>query len=209
MRMEAYEQDTREPHRRSLLGARVTPAILLLVVGLIAVFRLWIVETAYVEGRSMLDTLQPGDRVLVLKMMKPKRFDIVLVQAAKRGGVDIKRIVGMPGDAISMVPHTRTLGPFYARFVYGGQVYIDGIPYDESYATGMAPSSVPPLKLLENQYFVLGDNRDESTDSRRYGPVSAEDIRGVAVAVVYPFDRIGWLGQNVQVTPTTTASIPH
>jgi len=205
--MDAYEAENRQPHRRSLLRTRVTPVVLLLVVGSIAVFRLWIVETAYVEGRSMLNTLRPGDRVLVLKIIEPKRFDIVLVQDPELRGIDIKRIVGMPGDVVSMVPHKRASRLWASSFRYGGQLYIDGIPYDESYATAMVPSSVPPLKLPGKAYFVLGDNRDESTDSRRYGPISAADIRGVAVAVVYPLDRIGWLGQDVRVATPTTASI--
>ena len=186
--MVEVEHSEPEQRRKSLLLSRVTPGMALLVIGAILVLRLWVVETAYVEGRSMQDTLRQSDRVLILKLLKPKRFDVVLVDDPEEGGTDIKRIVGMPGDVVSMVP--RVVGGGGPRMVYGSQLYLNSQPYDEPYATSVIPSSLPPMKVPKESYFVMGDNRDDSTDSRRYGPVKKEHVRGVAVAVVFPINRI-------------------
>ena len=187
--MVEVEHSEPKQRRKSLLLSRVTPGTALLVIGAILVLRLWVVETAYVEGRSMQDTLQQGDRVLVLKLLKPKRFAVVLVDDPEEGGTDIKRIVGMPGDIIWMVP--RVVDTFRPGVLYrGSQLYLNSQPYEEPYATSVIPSSLPPMRVPKESYFVMGDNRDDSTDSRRYGPVKSEHVRGVAVAVVFPIKRI-------------------
>jgi len=186
--MVEVEHSEPEQRRKSLLRSRVTPGTLLLVIGAIAVLRLWVVETAYVEGRSMQDTLQQGDRVLILKLLKRQRFSVVVVDDPEEGGTDIKRIVGMPGDVVSMVPHTASSRG--STVIYGSQLYLNSQPYEEPYATSVIPSSLPPIRVPKESYFVMGDNRDDSTDSRRYGPVKKEHVRGVAVAVVFPIDRI-------------------
>lgn len=185
--MDQIERTEPTRQRRSLLLSRVTPGTALLVIGAILVLRLWVVETAYVDGASMYDTLQQGDRVLILKLLQRERFDVVVVSDPE-GGTDIKRIVGMPGDVIAMVP-----GVVLVRGIpafSGSQLYLNSQLYEEPYATSAAPSSLQPLKVPDNSYFIMGDNRDDSIDSRRYGPVEAERVRGVAVAVVYPLNRM-------------------
>ncbi len=87
-----------------------------------------------------------------------------------------------------MVPHVEVSGG--DEIVYGSQLYLNGKPYDEPYATSVIPSSMPPVRIPQDAYFVLGDNRDASIDSRRYGPVQWGAIRGVGVAVVYPPSRM-------------------
>lgn len=186
--MVEVEQSEPKQRQKSLLLSRVTPGMALLVIGAILVLRLWVVETAYVEGRSMQDTLQQGDRVLVFKLLKPERLDVVLVDDPEEGGTDVKRIAGMPGDVVSMVPYVTGSGA--SRVVYGSQLYLNSQPYDEPYATSAMPSSLPPMKVPKESYFVMGDNRDESMDSRRYGPVKRKHVRGVVVAVVFPIRRI-------------------
>jgi len=180
-----------ERKQKSLLLRRVTPGMALLVIGAILVLRLWVVETAYVEGRSMQDTLQQGDRVLIFKLLRRERFDVVVLNDPEEGGIDIKRIVGTPGDVVSVVPHVKDVGRH--QVVYGGELYVNAQPYEEPYAASAIPSSLPPAKVPEDSYFVMGDNRDDSIDSRQYGPVKAKNIRGVAVAVVFPIDRIQML----------------
>lgn len=186
--MVEVEHSEPEQRRKSLLLSRVTPGTALLVIGAILVLRMWVLETAYVEGRSMQDTLQQGDRVLILKLLQPGRFDVVLVDDPEEGGTDIKRIVGMPGDTVSMVPYVAAGAR--STSIYGSQLYLNSQPYVEPYATSVIPSSLPPMKVPKESYFVMGDNRDDSIDSRRYGPVKREHVRGVAVAVVFPINRI-------------------
>lgn len=187
--------------RRSLLTSRVTPGMALVVIGAIAVLRLWVVETAYVEGRSMMETLQQGDRVLVLKPLEPKRFGIVVLVDPQEGGIDIKRVVGMPGEVVSMVPHL--VGEGERQVPVGSDVYINAKPLEEPYASSVLPKVMAPRKVPEGKYFVMGDNRDDSVDSRSYGPIDGKSVRGVAVAVVYPFGRARVIAGKEAVRPAS------
>jgi len=189
--------------RKSLLRSRVTPLTFLALIAAIAIFRLWLVETAYVEGRSMQTTLEPGDRVLIVKPVDRQRFDVVVVVDPQEGGIDIKRIVGLPGDVVSMVPHVVDTGGG-ATGVYGSQLYINSQPYDEPYATSVLPTSLRPIKVPPDHYYVMGDNRDDSVDSRSYGPIKAENVRGVGVAVVYPFNQVRKLVADASPAPTAS-----
>jgi signal peptidase I len=195
-----------KPPRRSLLLTRVTPGIAVLILASIAVLRIWVVETAIVEGNSMADTFHSGDRVLISKLLTVSRFDIVVLRDPQTGGVDIKRVVGMPGDVVSMVPHVAD--PGVGHSVYGGQLYLNSIPYKEPYATSALPSSMPPTKVPGDSYFVLGDNRDGSVDSRSYGPVKAKSVRGVALAVVYPPSHARMLDRDPRAAPDMAAIEP-
>jgi signal peptidase I len=191
----------------SLFLRRVTPGMIVLILLAIAALRLWVVETAIVEGRSMEGTLLPGDRVLVLKLLHPTRFDVVLMNDPDGRGVSIKRIIGIPGDVVSIIP--RVFETSRGQLPYGSQVYLNGRPYEEPYAAALVPTSMRPIEMPADTYFVLGDNRDLSIDSRRYGPVSADSIRGVAVAVVFPFARIALIepgSQNAALATAQTSS---
>lgn len=177
--------------RKSLLRSRVTPGMLFLIIGAILVLRLWVVETAYVEGGSMNDTLQQGDRVLIFKRLEPKRFDIVVFKDPQEGGIDIKRVIGLPNEMVYMVPKLVPEGD--QQMPVGSQVYINEKPLEEPYAISLLPKAMAPRTIKPTRYFLLGDNRDVSIDSRDYWGVERKDIRGVAVAVVYPFSRARWL----------------
>ncbi len=198
--MTEVESGERRRKRKSLLLTRVTPVTALLVFGSIGVLRLWVVESAYVEGDSMADTLHSGDRVLIIKPIGLERFDIVLLEEPETGEIDIKRIVGMPGEVVSMVPGAVAAGR--RQVPYGSDLYINSQRYEEPYATSVIPTSLTPVKVPQGAYFVMGDNRDDSIDSRTYGAVKRDRIRGVAVAVVYPFGRVKTL-----VAPETPAAI--
>jgi signal peptidase I len=75
-----------------------------LVIAAVAALRLWVVESAIVDGFSMASTLEPGEWVLVLKPLKPHRFSVVTLADPEGGGTLIKRVVGMPGDTIAIEP---------------------------------------------------------------------------------------------------------
>lgn len=132
-------------------------------------------STSYiVRGKSMLPTLADGQRTRVdtriYQQSIPQRGDIVVFQhriPGKEGTeASVKRIVGLPGEHVRLA---------------GGHVLIDGILLNESYALGatQAPEGQATQWLLDaGQWFLLGDNRADSLDSRRLGPVQTEDLVG-------------------------------
>ena len=174
--------------RSSLLQSRATPLMVVLVVAAVVGLRLWVVETVIVDGHSMADMLEPNDRVLVIKVLRAKRLYVVVLEDPAAGDTVIKRLIGMPGDTVSMTPYTVREGK--QVLALGSQLYIDGAPQDEAYATSLVPVSMPPIQMGDDEYFVAGDNRDASIDSRRYGPVDGEQMIGVGVAVIYPPTRV-------------------
>lgn len=148
---------------------------LLLVMVLVFVFmfgvvRPFIAETFHIPSESMAPTLEAGDRALVNKFAyrftEPKRGDVVLFQDTQNRAT-IKRVVGLPGESIS---------------VWDGVLRVNGEPRRETYvdyeltdSTFFGPEEVPA-----GHVFVMGDNRTNSEDSRTFGPVPEEDLRGKA-----------------------------
>lgn len=133
-----------------------------------------------IQGPSMEPTLRTGDRVLVEKIGyhfdTPQRGDVVLIQDENGGEDLIKRVAALPGETVS---------------VRGDTVYVDGEPLPGARASRDLPgfsglsATVPP-----GHVYVLGDNRDHSTDSRYFGPVSLERIEGEALATFWPLNRV-------------------
>lgn len=137
-----------------------------------------------VEGSSMEPSLSDGDQIIVENLSyyfhDPERFDVV-VFPTQEGVSYIKRVIGMPGEAV---------------WIYDGQIYINGELLVEEYGNesledpGMAAVEV---QLGEDEYFVLGDNRNASIDSRQVdvGTVHRQDIKGRAWFRFYPFKKMG------------------
>lgn len=142
-----------------------------------------------VTGNSMDQTLSQGDMVLMEKFSKVKRFDVIVFQQTD-GTIYIKRVIGLPGDEIR-----------YEK----DQLYVNGHKMSESFLTNnrshdhqVSPYTkdfqlnelIGEKKLPNNEYFVLGDNRRISKDSRSFGTVQGKDILGKAQAVYYPLTHI-------------------
>lgn len=146
-----------------------------------------------VSGSSMEATLSDGDNLIVDKLTyriwDPERFDIVVFPYEGPGSSDsffgktyyIKRIIGLPGETVYID--------------YDGNIFINGVKLDENY--GLARISNPgiaaePLVLGEDEYFVMGDNRNNSSDSRfsNVGPIKGSHFTGRALCRIYPFDKI-------------------
>jgi signal peptidase I len=127
-----------------------------------------------VDGQSMAPTLKSGSVILVKRSEKVRRFDIVaLVERVKENGSSkniIKRVIGLPGDTIT---------------VLNGTLYINDSKYEEPYLQEKFikeyKKSSYTLKVPKDMYFVLGDNRDVSKDSRQVGSFVKKSVIGVAM----------------------------
>ncbi|MEK6754081.1 MAG: signal peptidase I [Chloroflexota bacterium] len=128
-----------------------------------------------VDGTSMLPTLENGEFVLVNKMSyrigEVDRGDIIVFHFPLNPEEElIKRVIGLPGDQVQ---------------VQDGQVYVNGQLLNEPYIA-QAPSYTGVWTILEGQIFVLGDNRNNSNDSKDWGLLPADNLVGKAVLIYWP-----------------------
>lgn len=116
-----------------------------------------------VEGDSMAPALLPGQFLVATRSERIRRGDVVVVRLPSRGIEVVKRVVGLPGERITIA---------------GGRVEVNGHPLREPYASGTGAAG--DWDLGPDEHFILGDNRDRSTDSRDFGPVPSRAVAGVA-----------------------------
>ncbi len=143
-----------------------------------------------VEGNSMLPTLQHQERLVITKLFyKPKAKDIVVVKSHELGKHIIKRVIAVPGDVIDIDSST-------------GDVMVNGEVLEEPYILeklrSAGAANIYPLTIPEEHVFVMGDNRNNSSDSRNLGLISYDDIVGRASLRVMPFSRFGTLYDNLE-----------
>jgi signal peptidase I len=139
-----------------------------------------------VEGTSMAPTLSNQEHLFINKFIyhfEPiERGDVVVfwypLDPAKSF---IKRVVGLPGDTVA---------------IRRGHVYVNGREISEPYVPKryLGDESYPPVVVPKGDYYVMGDHRDDSYDSRSFGPVPRKYIYGKAVFAYWPLQRFGWIG---------------
>lgn len=149
---------------------------------LAALIMAFVARAFTVDGPSMLPTLRHGERLIVDKLTyrfsEPQRGDIVVFRyPADPSQYFIKRLIGIPGDVVE---------------VKSGLVFLNGQPLEESYARHPVYGRFGPAQVPENHYFVLGDNRNNSEDSRdpRVGFVPRDHLVGRAIWRYWPLDRM-------------------
>jgi signal peptidase I len=150
--------------------------------------RTFVAEARYIPSESMLPTLQVNDRLIIEKISyhfkDPKHGDVVVFEPTKalkeKGFKDafIKRIIGLPGDRVEIKQE---------------KVYVNGDVITEGYIEGAPKYNFGPVTVPDDQYLVLGDNRNNSYDSHYWGYVPRENLIGRAVVRFWPPDRIGSL----------------
>ena len=168
---------------KELLGWIVYIAVIIGLTWLIITF---VGQRTRVSGHSMEATLHDGDNLIVDKLSyrfrDPKRFEIIVFPYRhKENTYYIKRIIGLPGETVQ---------------VKDGYVYIDGEKLDENYGLEVmedAGIAAEPIELGEDEYFVLGDNRNHSSDSRdpSVGILHRDELIGRAWIRICPLDSIG------------------
>lgn len=144
----------------------------LIVIGVL-LLRTFIVTPIKVNGSSMYDTLKGNEICILNKLDKIDRFDIIVTDY--EGERLIKRVIAMPGETIE---------------VENGFIYINDKKIKDKYGYGET-DDFEKVTLEEDEYFVMGDNRKISKDSRIIGPINKEDISGTTNLILYPFNKIG------------------
>jgi signal peptidase I len=185
--------EDRAGRRKAFLkGVLEIPVILLISFVLVFGFvRPVVAAPFHIPTESMVPTLMVKDRLLVNKLAydlnDPERGDIVLFENQQDGKDPlIKRVIGLPGETLEL---------------RDGRVYVDGEPLEEPYLKrdpcrpGYPKTcSFGPVTVPRNHYFMMGDNRTNSLDSRFFGPVPEDDVVGEALVRFWPVSRAGGPG---------------
>lgn len=151
----------------------VIPYIVIVVA--VVLIRTFIITPVRVDGDSMKNTLKNGDILLLYKLSSIDRFDIIVLDEEKDNEKIIKRVIGLPGETVA---------------IKKGKIYINDKVIDDEYAYGET-SDFDKVTLADDQYFILGDNRLISKDSRYFGPIKDNEIKGKIVFRLFPFTKIG------------------
>ena len=159
--------------------------VLALLIALL--IKTFLFQAFYIPSESMVPTLKVHDRVLVNKLsykLHPVHRDDIVVFKAPKGsdpGIDdlVKRVIGLPGETVE------------GR---DGHVYIDNKPLSETYLPqGTFTSDFAPVHIPAHSYWVMGDNRGNSKDSRVFGVITKNEIVGRVFVRIWPFSRLGWM----------------
>lgn len=191
---EESDNNLQEENKKEKKSSKTTIIKDFIFYALLFIFCLYVIPTfiiqkTIVDGPSMENTLQDRDQLMVEKISyhfdNLKRFDIVVFYPYGREEKEyyIKRIIGLPGETVQ---------------IKGKDIYINGEILKENYGkdpitkAGMAAN---PITLADDEYFVMGDNRKVSFDSRyeEVGPVHKKDIGGKAILRVWPLNKFGLL----------------
>jgi signal peptidase I len=181
----AYDDPQQDPAFSWRAILEIVQALALAVV-ISVVLNLFVVQVTEVRQRSMETTLLQNDRVLVSKLDyrfgTPQRGDIIVFNPPIDSSIPyVKRVIAVGGERIDL---------------RDGNVFVNGQPVDIPQAHGatspQAPSITYPFTVPQGDIFVLGDNRQQSSDSRTFGPVPSANIIGKVIVRFWPLDRLNF-----------------
>jgi len=177
----APEPDAGQPQTSTTQGSSLFREIVetLLLTVVIFVLVNAITGRFRIDGSSMEPSLHDGEYVIVnrvtYRLQPPQRGDVIVFQ--REGSREfIKRVVGLPGETVE---------------VRGGHVLVNGVALNESYIAQPNAYTMEPRKISPNEYFVLGDNRNNSSDSHNWGTVALNTIDGKAWVIYWPLKDWG------------------
>jgi len=163
---------------------------IVVVLAILVMIYLFIMSPQEINGASMEPSFHNGEYILTNKILykfrEPERGDVVIFKSPRNKEIDyIKRIIGLPGDTVSLRNNS-----FYVNEQKVEEPYLEpGITIFGGSFLAEGDTIVVP----EGTYFVAGDNRPHSSDSREFGTVAKEDFIGVAILRYFPFSRMGML----------------
>ncbi len=154
----------------------IYPYIIIIIV--VILFRTFIATPIKVDGQSMHPTLNGNELLILNKLGKIERFKIVIVDEDTDDL--IKRVIGLPNETIE---------------IKNSNIYINGKKIEDKYGDGRT-SDYEKITLKKDEYFVMGDNRENSRDSRMIGPIKKSKIKGTTNFIIFPFNKIGKIDKN-------------
>lgn len=194
---EAVRSDLNAKQRSQMRAVWEWVFVVVIAIGAALFIRVFLFQQYYIDGPSMQTTLMPQDRVLVNKMSYKlhdvHRGDVIVFDRVTNEVQHddlIKRVLGLPGEALE---------------IRSCVVYIDGVRVEEPYlnleqTSQIEPSArcgshtdMAPIVIPEDMVFVMGDNRVQSFDSRDFGPIDIDKVRGRAFVVIWPASAWAWL----------------
>jgi len=195
------KNENEKESEKSLVREVIETIVLALVLAF--ALRTFVIQAFYIPSGSMENTLLPGDMILVNKFLyyfsDIKRGDIIVFQYPNDPSKDyIKRVIGLPGDSVELK---------------NGDVYINGKLLEEKYTKEKAiddiimrahaekdekdqPVNIPmqdKITVPAKKLFMMGDNRNNSQDSRIWGFLSQDKVRGKALVIYWPLSRVGFV----------------
>lgn len=160
--------------------------VIILAAVVILIGRQFIFEPVELHGKSMMPTFEENDRIILMKISEIEPFDLIVFKVADEKNY-LKRVIGIPGDTVE---------------VSGGKLYINGVAAEEPYLqkNRLLASRSEDAQLTEDfqavtvppgSYFVLGDNRLNSVDSRMIGFIKRNDVIGEVMFRLSPIEHLG------------------
>jgi signal peptidase I len=199
------EEKKQAPHRSFW---KELPLLILVALVVAILIKTFLVQVFWIPSGSMRDTLIEGDRVMVNKLAyrlgEPHRGDIIVFDNPEAAGTDgetvfgalLRHVVeslGVSSPDTVLIKRVVALGGETVQ-IREGRVYVDGIAIDEPYIKdGSTMPDYGPIAVDIGYVFVMGDNRNSSTDSRVFGPIAEKRIVGKAFLRVWPPSRLGGL----------------
>lgn len=175
--MNMVDNMEKEKKKKSVI-LEYLPYIIIIIA--IILVRKFIVTPVRVSGNSMYPTLTDGQIMILNKVSQINRYDIVVVNKTVAGEEIIKRVIGIPGDSVEVV---------------GGKLFINDEEIIDKYGNGETGDFYKTY-LASDEYYVMGDNRSISLDSRVFGKIKKDDIEGVTNFILFPFNQFGVVENN-------------
>lgn len=187
--------DEQQENIQDSLGKRIGKEILdllrIFLICFISIFLItqFVIKPIRVEGSSMYPTLEDGEigltNVFGVKFMGIARYDVVIVYNTERDEHWVKRVIGLPGETIEGKDDVIYINGEAIEQSFLDEAYIKEAVGDEQFTSDFGPTT-----LAEDEYFLMGDNRYRSEDSRVHGAFKESEITGKDAVILFPFNKI-------------------